>query len=546
MGRGNAGVSRLGAARPRLRRGKEEEVTRASDRQPSPVTAQKSAKSSCKDLNDSGDRYLGKQSKKRPRSGSDAEDAAGPKAFASSSSSHPSNPPPSDAAPAAISLPSSNPCLPASPSASSSGSRSSEKASVSATAAISHTVYEVASCDPDHTGPWNGLWEECGVILRRPDGATLDVKILSDDTVCLSVPARFVRSRIIEGPAPTPHAPDFFARHPLSRVAGGLSKSRSKKHATAGRVSFPYFLRRLSDRNYAMRSCCMSAASTVIPGYGTFSSPTVAMRCVSWRVPRGDTLSELSAQNPQFNDKVVDTFHTDLCDPTTGRSLLTLQNLTNAVRERGSHLECLFINRLEHEDCAAAIRLASRQSSSVRCLTICESVLSSETLAAVATLGSSLRGLILSNNHSAEEVDGEKEGMGYNFPSDAAMALVLASLPRLEFFVFENALPLSSGGRGSGDLKRKQKRRRHDRPFVKTCTRFFGDKCWNALGTRRCCPHLRVLWVDEIHPDWHRRPVSDNIVVHREIFVSHHPSTLSRQLDLFMLNPDRELRSLAV
>ena len=376
----------------------------------------------------------------------------------------------------------------------------------------------------------------------------MDVKILSDDTVCLSVSSRFVRCRTVPGYAPTPHAPDFFLRHPLTSVAGGVSRSRSQTHATAGRLSFSHFLQRLSDRNYAMRACCAAAGA---PRYGSFRSPRVATRCVSWRVPPGGTLSELTAHDPQFQGTIVDTFHTDLCDPATGQSLLTLRNLTDAVRESGRRLACLFINRLEHEDCAAAIRLAAQQSTSVQCLTICESALSNETLAAMATLGSSLRGLILSNNHNVKGSDGAEAN---ECPTDAAMASLLAALPRLEFFVFENAHPFkpsdedrrgSGSGSGSGRKRKQKRRRRRHEVSAKTCTRFFGDACWNALGSQRCCPNLRVLWVDEIHPEWHLRPLSDNRVVHRAMFVAG-GGALSQQLDLFMLNPDRELRSLLV
>ena len=41
---------------------------------------------------------------------------------------------------------------------------------------------EVACCDADHKGEWEGKWEECEVIAD--DGEKCDVRIVEDGEVC--------------------------------------------------------------------------------------------------------------------------------------------------------------------------------------------------------------------------------------------------------------------------------------------------------------------------------------------------------------------------
>ena len=52
--------------------------------------------------------------------------------------------------------------------------------------------YEVAACDPDHEGPWEGEWEPCELLSRNP-GGYWKLKILSDGMVCKRVDEKFVR-----------------------------------------------------------------------------------------------------------------------------------------------------------------------------------------------------------------------------------------------------------------------------------------------------------------------------------------------------------------
>ena len=51
--------------------------------------------------------------------------------------------------------------------------------------------YEVAACDPDHEGPWEGEWEPCELLSHS--GGYWKVKILSDGMVCERVDEKFIR-----------------------------------------------------------------------------------------------------------------------------------------------------------------------------------------------------------------------------------------------------------------------------------------------------------------------------------------------------------------
>ena len=51
---------------------------------------------------------------------------------------------------------------------------------------------EVACCDADHEGEWEGEWEECEVVADH--GETCDVRIVEDGELCYGVPRRLVRA----------------------------------------------------------------------------------------------------------------------------------------------------------------------------------------------------------------------------------------------------------------------------------------------------------------------------------------------------------------
>ena len=57
---------------------------------------------------------------------------------------------------------------------------------------------EVACCDADHEGVWEGEWEECEVVADHGD--TCDVRIVEDGELCFGVPRRMVRAVLEGGP----------------------------------------------------------------------------------------------------------------------------------------------------------------------------------------------------------------------------------------------------------------------------------------------------------------------------------------------------------
>ena len=58
---------------------------------------------------------------------------------------------------------------------------------------------EVACCDADHEGVWEGEWEECEVVADHGD--TCDVRIVEDGELCFGVPRRMVRAMVAEAEA---------------------------------------------------------------------------------------------------------------------------------------------------------------------------------------------------------------------------------------------------------------------------------------------------------------------------------------------------------
>ena len=58
---------------------------------------------------------------------------------------------------------------------------------------------EVACCDADQEGEWEGEWEECEVVADHGD--TCDVRIVEDGELCTSVPRRLVRAAQAEAGA---------------------------------------------------------------------------------------------------------------------------------------------------------------------------------------------------------------------------------------------------------------------------------------------------------------------------------------------------------
>ena len=82
---------------------------------------------------------------------------------------------------------------------------------------------EVACCDADHEGEWEGEWEECEVVADH--GETCDVRIVEDGEVCCGVPRRLVRAALEAGP-----------RSLATGSANRLVRRRSRIEATAAAV----------------------------------------------------------------------------------------------------------------------------------------------------------------------------------------------------------------------------------------------------------------------------------------------------------------------
>jgi hypothetical protein len=51
-------------------------------------------------------------------------------------------------------------------------------------------THEIACCNPDHEGDWDGEWDPCHILVDNGD--TVDVRD-SDNDICAGVPRRFVR-----------------------------------------------------------------------------------------------------------------------------------------------------------------------------------------------------------------------------------------------------------------------------------------------------------------------------------------------------------------
>ena len=82
---------------------------------------------------------------------------------------------------------------------------------------------EVACCDADQEGVWEGEWEECEVVADH--GETCDVRIVEDGEVCFGVPRRMVRAVLEGGP-----------RSLATGSADRLVRRRSRLGATAAAV----------------------------------------------------------------------------------------------------------------------------------------------------------------------------------------------------------------------------------------------------------------------------------------------------------------------
>ena len=98
---------------------------------------------------------------------------------------------------------------------------------------------EVACCDADHEGEWDGEWEECEVVADH--GETCDVRIVEDGEVCCGVPRRLVRALVSTGrssrpPATQPHSRAFGS---AAFASGGGPKSLAARVAARAALLSP-------------------------------------------------------------------------------------------------------------------------------------------------------------------------------------------------------------------------------------------------------------------------------------------------------------------
>ena len=63
-------------------------------------------------------------------------------------------------------------------------------------------LWEVAECDPDYEGEWDGTWELCTLV--EDNGERCSVRIVSDGKLCKKVPRRFVRRKSLFPHLPRP------------------------------------------------------------------------------------------------------------------------------------------------------------------------------------------------------------------------------------------------------------------------------------------------------------------------------------------------------
>lgn len=296
-----------------------------------------------------------------------------------------------------------------------------------------------------------------------------------------------------KGKTPAPFEKDYFRRSPCRLTCA--KRFHPSMYPGFGHDSHLYHLKRISDRNYAMRAFCISDDPAKVGAkYCTFARERVAEKCVCW-------FAQTGLANHYDDTSIVDTVHADLVDPTKqGKCLLTSTSLDDATHEK---TECIFMNlfasacprtgfRGHPEVVAKCIRKAS---DTLVCFSIVESTLTKDILLALATC-KRLSGLLID--------DCALEGVS---PQDAdeALALVLKTFHRMRW--------LHVGGKRST---------------------IFGESCWKVLE-EGSCPLLEVLWIDTIGGR-----VTETSAGYRALGPA---SVLPRQLKLTMINSDRRANS---
>ena len=289
---------------------------------------------------------------------------------------------------------------------------------------------------------------------------------------------------------------EFFVRNPC-RLQGGIV-APPDAYPGSGKSSYLHMLRCLSDRNYAMREFCTATFKNPTGArYATYSALHSSQRIPVW-LPRTNLDEHAKTRT------IVDGFHAHLIDPKNGQSLLTGDNLEDAMTEG---VECLFVNRL-HDSPATIVRCIEKSRKTLLCLSLVDCTIDESTLRAIGTC-SNLRGLILSECNISAAAAAETRGSleeNTTKAADAALAASLTACPRLRWLLCES----------------------------RNCP-FFFDACWTALEADSC-PLLQILWVETIG-----RTVEKETAGYR--LLTSGTGAVLRQLRLCMINPDKKLNS---
>jgi len=88
---------------------------------------------------------------------------------------------------------------------------------------------EVACCEADHEGAWDGAWEPCTIVAERAD--TCDVRTASDGKLCRGVPRRLVRAPDASSSKSPPHAGKVFSN--AAFLVTGINNAAAKNELLA-------------------------------------------------------------------------------------------------------------------------------------------------------------------------------------------------------------------------------------------------------------------------------------------------------------------------
>ena len=175
---------------------------------------------------------------------------------------------------------------------------------------------------------------------------------------------------------------DVFARHPASVGLGGKQEHVTAFPGGGSKSGFACLLQRLSDYVYTVSAYCAD------PSRGarfTMFTPKKRKPQEVWLPPAGCGLGGKLAPNSSC---VLDTVHLDLVRPVDGKTRLTKDALLTAVSSSITHL---FLNIFRD---AASTAAAITNCGGLQVVTLLECSVSPGVVEALATKGTSLRGVV--------------------------------------------------------------------------------------------------------------------------------------------------------